>query len=72
MDELFRPRDRYPGGTAEAIRRGQGHIKKGKERIKRLDKIIRRERLDEAGRAAAERVRNDLIDALRSRGESPR
>ena len=71
MDQLFRAEDRYPGGTAEAIRRGQGHIIKGKERVRQLEKIVKGRPLGDADRATAERVRNDLIDALKSQGEWP-
>lgn len=72
MQQLFRAEDQYLGGTAEAIRRGDGHIIKGKERVRRLEKILRREPLGDADRATANRVRNDLIDALKSQGEWPR
>lgn len=68
VNQLFRAEDRFPGGTAEAIRRGQGHIQKGRDRIRELNGILRRERLGAADRATAERVRNDLIDALKSQG----
>jgi len=70
-EQLFRTRDRFPGGTADAVRRvgDEGHIVKAQQRIRQIDKLLsRRGDLDRAERNTATRVRNDLADALKGRG----
>lgn len=77
IDQLFKPRDRLPGGTAGAVRHetttGQllsrsGHAKKAEERINQLNRILKRSDLDSADRATAEALRADLRNALDAAG----
>jgi RHS repeat-associated protein len=71
---LFRRGDDFAGGTAGAIRneaitgqptKGIFHLQKGIERIANLKRILGRERLDDADRATAKRLLDDLQDAVR-------
>lgn len=73
ISALFRAGDRIPGGTAGAIRNeaitgqatgGVFHLQKGIERIANLERILRRETLNAADRATAERLLGDLRDAV--------
>ena len=73
VNQLYRPDADYgDGGTADAIRhelatgeliRGKSHIKKGRQRLAQIDRILRRNP-DHPDRALLERLRNDLRDAL--------
>lgn len=67
--ELFREQDRIPGGTAGAIRESGDHIEKGRGYVKNLDRILQKERLSDDDFFTGIRVRNDLYDALKSRGQ---
>jgi RHS repeat-associated protein len=66
---LFREQDQIPGGTAGAIREAGDHIEKGRGYVKNLDRILNQERLTDDDFLTAIRVRNDLYDALKSRGQ---
>ena len=61
------------GGTADAIREelasnepvgGRSHVQKGKERLKQIEKLLRRNP-DHADRALLEELRDDLKNALK-------
>ena len=76
IDALFQPTDRLPGGTAGAIRHeletgelvgGRSHLIKGADRIRNLERIMRRENLSPADRATAQRLLHDLQDALKGK-----
>jgi RHS repeat-associated protein len=73
INQLFRPTDKVPGGTAGAIREeirtgkpvgGTFHRTKGEERARQLEKIIQEEKLSSADRATAQEMLKDLGDAL--------
>jgi hypothetical protein len=70
---LFQPTDRYPGGTAGAIRHERatgdllspaGHEQKGREFVRWLEKILQKQNLGPRDRATAEALRDDLVKAL--------
>jgi hypothetical protein len=71
---LFRAGEELPGGTAGAIRnealtgqptRGVFHLQKGIERIANLERILRREPLNSADRATAEKLLGELRGAVK-------
>jgi hypothetical protein len=77
VSKLFQTTDRYPGGTAGAIRvtaltgrlvGGSKHIQAGIDRANNLRNILSAETLSASDRAAALALRNDLIGALRLAG----
>jgi len=73
INQLFKGSDEIPGGTAGAIRYtkltknlvgGSDHLKKGEGNINALRKILDKGNLNKQDRAAAERVLNDLEEAM--------
>jgi hypothetical protein len=73
IGRLFQSTDRYPGGTAGAVRYERstgkllspaGHAKKGREVVRWLEKILKKQNLTPRDRATAEALRDDLINAL--------
>lgn len=74
VNEIYRPNAIVgDGGLADAIRhelktgdltKGKSHIQKGKERIKNLENILKNQKLNETDRKTAERLLEDLKDAL--------
>ncbi len=73
INQLFREGDEIVGGTAGAVRHelatgtlvgGRSHIRKAKQRIRQLQKIIRQENLSPTDRATATQILDDLQDAL--------
>ena len=73
MDNLFRPQDKRPGGTiAELLREKAAggplvHLEKAKGRLKQLQNRVNDHSnpLSKSDRSAAERVINDLKDAIK-------
>jgi hypothetical protein len=74
LGQLFRRRDKIPGGTAGAIRHelrtgelvgGRSHLIKGAERSRELESILKSEPLSPQDRRVAEAVLDDLRSALR-------
>jgi hypothetical protein len=74
LDELYKPTDKYPGGTAgklrEEIIKGlpKRHLIKAEERIVELKRIINNEPLSRTDRKIAERVIHDLRSAIKQAG----
>jgi hypothetical protein len=75
IGHLFRPGGSVPGGTAGAVRYeamtgravgGRFHTQKAAQRIVQLRRILKREKLSDADRATAQRMRN-LSTSLRHR-----
>jgi len=69
FEQLWRDSDRIPGGTAGALRyelpRGiSTHVKKARERIRNLERIIKEENLIMKDRETARRVIEDLRKSL--------
>lgn len=67
IDTLYKAGDKYPGGTAGAIRAGAGHLEAGVNRIGQLKNIIREEKLSAGDLAVARQEIRRLLDALRYR-----
>jgi RHS repeat-associated protein len=75
IDQLHKPTDTMPGGTAGAIEHevrtgelvgGKSHIQKGIERLRQLEKIVRQEKLSNADRATAQKAMEALQKALQN------
>ena len=74
LRELYRPTDKYPGGTAAAIREqlatghligGHDHLVKGQERARRLENLLNSGRpLNQVDQAIAVEALMDLLNAL--------
>ncbi len=70
MDEMYRPSDKRPGGSASELRREveyglkDKHITKVEQRINGINRIIKEEKLSRSDLKTAERVLYDLKDAL--------
>jgi hypothetical protein len=70
LDELYRPTDKRPGGTAGELRREvqynlkKEHLVKAQERVNNLQRIVKEESLSRSDRKVAERIISDLRDAI--------
>jgi len=75
INEIYRPGATVgDGGLADAIKHelstgelvgGKSHIQKGLERVKNLENILKKETLNPADRSTAEKLLNDLNNALK-------
>jgi filamentous hemagglutinin len=70
LDEIYRPTNKGPGGTAGELRReveqglNKQHLTKAEERITNLNRIIKEESLSRDDRKTTERIISDLRDAI--------
>lgn len=73
INDMFRPGDSLPGGTAGAVRNeiltgrptgGKFHLNKARMYNRALENVLRNKNLSARDRATAEAMRDDLIDAL--------
>jgi hypothetical protein len=74
LDELYKPTDKYPGGTAGILRKEtelgwpKEHLIKAGQSIARLKEIINNEPLSRTDRKIAERLIHDLRSAIKQAG----
>jgi len=73
INQLFKPEDKYPDGTAGSIRRelksgnqvgNKSHLQKGKERIRNLENIIQNENLNDEDLRIAKHLLRQLEDVF--------
>ncbi|MBI2384495.1 MAG: trypsin-like peptidase domain-containing protein [Elusimicrobia bacterium] len=69
INDLFQPTDRYPGGTAGALRReamtkvqtgNRWHAQKAQDNINRLNRLLRTRKMSDVDRMTAEAIKADL------------